>query len=45
MKKQKAEHLANFRKGRRRVDFYVASSVIPYLEFFQNNIRQILSAP
>lgn len=29
------EHVANFRKGRRRVDFYVASSVIPYLEYLQ----------
>lgn len=29
------EHLANFRKGRRRVDYYVAPSVIEYLEFFE----------
>jgi len=35
MNKPKNEHLANFRKGRRRIDFYPAASVIPYLEFFQ----------
>lgn len=29
------EHLANFRKGRRRIDYYAAASVVPYLEFFQ----------
>ena len=29
------EHVANFRKGRRRIDFYVASSVLPYLEYLQ----------
>lgn len=31
----KRAHLANFRKGRRRIDFYVASSVLPYLAYFQ----------
>jgi hypothetical protein len=29
------EQLANFRKGRRRIDFYPAASVAPYLEYFQ----------
>ena len=28
-------HLANFRKDRRRIDLYIAPSVIPYLEFFK----------
>jgi len=34
-KEANREHVANFRKGRRRVDFYVSPSVIEYLEFFE----------
>ena len=34
-KEASREHLANFRKGKRRIDFYVSPSVIEYLEFFE----------
>lgn len=29
------EHLANFRKGKRRIDLYIEPSNIEYLEFFE----------
>lgn len=34
-KEANREHLANFRKGKRRIDLYIEPSNIEYLEFFE----------
>ena len=47
-KEASREHLANFRKGKRRIDLYIEPSNIEYLEFFQarhpgNSVSAILN--